>query len=134
VLPSIQSAYFTVKMAADDHGSGTAYGYQLQVVTNGTTQLDGDVAGLQHGTPFGSPFTNYISPTYAVSTGSSEYDIFINNSSYGDGGNWIAFDSIELHLVEAAPVASTPEPGSIALLIGVGFTGLAAARRRKRSH
>src|SRR5579884_706542 len=107
-LPKIAYAYFTVALDADDHSGvpGDYYldinSYTLDVLTNGTLAGTGHPNGIQHGTPFGSIFNNWLSIDYPVAPTSSLYTITLDNTNTIGGGNWYAIDQIDLHLVKAS--------------------------------
>ena len=94
---------FTVDAFADVPGSVSFTGFTVTV---------SDFANLPSG------LATYTNGSY----GNSFY--YFDFSSSNDPG---AFTSLQ-----AIPAAATPEPGSVALLVGMGVSGIAVLRRRRK--
>jgi hypothetical protein len=94
----VQGAFFRISIIADDHYSVDLARYMLGVWTNRVYIYAGR-ANLPHGMPFGSHFTNWVRQEYGASLTPSTYTISVANTSATGGGDWIAVDWIELHLL-----------------------------------
>ena len=73
------------------------------------------VSGLS-GLPSG--LATYTNGTYGINS------YYIGSFSGGDPGSFTT--------LQAIPAAATPEPGSVALLVGMGVTGVGVLRRRRK--
>jgi hypothetical protein len=74
------------------------------------------------------PFTNFTLPTGHYNTGTNALDFQWQNQG-GPGGLDVRFTSKSF---TTTVTSTTPEPGSLALLTGLGISGSLFARRRQR--
>lgn len=106
---TVQSAFFRVAMIADDHYAVDLNAYSLAIWTNEAVRIAPGPARLPHGSPYGSPFTNWTERQYDVCLAPSAYSFTMANPSKTDSGDWEAVDWVELHLlvngVNTPPVA-----------------------------
>ena len=126
-LSSYGSATVTFSLAADDNNGGVgglATGYAGDIVLNGTTAFSGAFAGLQYGTPYNGPFTNWTTYSFVTIDLSTPFIVALNNVVADNG--WIGIDYIDVRLDAAAAV---PEPSSL-LLFASGILAMLAVRRR----
>ncbi len=96
-----------------------------------TDNLGNDILINGHSTGFSSPsfstFTPFTLPSTFYQAGANTLGFNWTNQG-GPGGLNVRFTTMTYGTVGAA----TPEPGSIALLVGMGMTGLGYGIRRKR--
>lgn len=96
-----RTATVTFNWAADDH-----YGTQLSAYTGvislgGSQVFNGQLSPLEHGVPYGSTFTNFTVRTYTTALGAPVNPFAVtlqNTSSINVGYDWVAVDSISVHL------------------------------------
>ena len=104
---SLRAAFFRMSLVADDHYGVDLSQYTIAVRTNGIDRFNG-LAGLPHGAPSGTRFTNWVQQDYDVAVSGSSYSVTLFNTSATGSGDWIAVDWIELHLLLSATPTPTP--------------------------
>lgn len=120
-------AFFRASLILDDHADVPVESYSLRVSTNGTEAFNGP-AGVPHGAPFGSVFSNWVARDFAVNWPlGSPVTFALTNTSTAAFDDWIAIDWIELHLVARV----VPEPAAL-VLFGLGFAALLFSARLTR--
>ncbi len=134
-----------------DGGNGGSGGYALFVTGTAIVTLDGGFftggaggAGGKGGRGFtiGSPGsagsaglplfvgnggTLYFGGTGFTNDGTTVSGAFSNGTTYS-----FSYATSGAFTIAAAPAAATPEPGSVALLVGMGVSGIAVLRRRRK--
>lgn len=99
-LPGYSPVKFVISGVLDDHHGRSTSLYTADVTVGSATVFSGSVP-YKHGTPFGGPFGNWTSQDVPANGQST---ITIRNSSTGTGGgDWMAFNWIELHLKDITP-------------------------------
>jgi hypothetical protein len=101
---AINSAFIRASLIADDHYGVSLNAYSLAAWTNGV-YLGDSIAGLPHGSPYGSRFNNWQQRDFTIRYPSPPFSLTLFNTS--GVGNWFAIDWIELHVFvqsNAAPV------------------------------
>jgi subtilase family serine protease len=94
---SLRHAFFRVSLVADDHETDLSQ-YTIAVRTNSIDSFSGP-AGVPHGAPVGTRFTNWVQKDYESTVTPSSYTFTLFNTSTTGSGDWLAVDSIELHLL-----------------------------------
>ena len=139
---------FTVNLYADNGGTPGSLLETNSIAGNaGETSLGADVNGnpiYGYVATLATPFSGAANSTYWMSI-VADLPIVSNFGpqwgwEYGTGGNGTAYqsyngfgNSLSNDLAFTLSSADTPEPGSVALLTGIGVTGVACFRRRNRN-
>jgi hypothetical protein len=115
-LTDIQNPFYRVTMAADDHYGVASSLYSFSAATNGTVVYNG-TAGLPHGSPFNSAFSNWVQRDFLTTLTAAPVSNILNlvNTSNTGVTDWIAVDRIELHLPLRSVNSVAPEPGTMSL-------------------
>ncbi len=120
-----QNVFLRTSLVADDHATGIAP-YTLAVWTNGA-YLGNGPAGLPHGSPFSTVFTNWVQRDYPVTSLAQPYSLTLQNTSNTATGDWVAADYIELNLIfqGATILPNHASDGGmvVATIVGPGLTG-----------
>ena len=91
-----QRGMLVISAVLDDHSSIPVDLYSATIVINGNIVHNGKLP-LEHGSPFGSIFTNWRELTFTVPLRKNNVITIINTSSAGLE-DWIALDWMELRL------------------------------------
>lgn len=120
----------TLGIAADDF-QFPAFGQPYIASVNGVTNnaLTNALNSLNQTGPLTQFFTIGIDP--AILSNTNVLSVSIDQG--GDGGDGWSVDFLTVGVTSTPSAPSTPEPGSVAMLIGMGLTGVGfTARRRLR--
>jgi sugar lactone lactonase YvrE len=120
----LSCAHFQVSVIADGHYGVPPSSYQFLVWVDG--KLDATPPPtLPHGIPAASRFTNWVLLNYPVSVVTSPLTITLANASGSTGpGDFIAVDSIELHIPTSCTVSSSAVKLVSAEFRGFDFAGV----------
>jgi len=92
-------AQVIIRAVLDDHNNVPANRYSARISINERVVHNGPVP-LEHGTPTGSMFTNWIPLTFTVNNIRRMNRITIENTSRTGPDDWMAFDWIEIRISE----------------------------------
>lgn len=139
-------ANFTFDLTVPDL-TGATKQFQVQGLVNGTVSFDGaigatDASFVPETILVDGVATPFVSATSPAGRLSDE----ISNLDFGTGTNvTVFFDQVDAltapgpntplsigGYVESTPIITTPEPGAMALLTGMGLSGLLFVRTRRR--
>jgi hypothetical protein len=94
-----QSAQIIIRSVLDDHNNVPINRYSARITINERAVHNGPVP-LEHGTPAGSMFTNWKSLTFTIRNITRMNRITIENTSRTGPDDWMAFDWIEIRLIQ----------------------------------
>ncbi|HEY9059502.1 MAG TPA: hypothetical protein VIO64_03210 [Pseudobacteroides sp.] len=94
-----QSAQVIIRAVLDDHNNVPINRYSARISINERVVHNGPVP-LDHGTPAGSMFTNWKPLTFTINNIRRMNRITIENTSRTGPEDWMAFDWIEIRLIQ----------------------------------
>jgi hypothetical protein len=127
--------------------SGTTQSFAVEGLTNGTSSFDGtNGASNAKFAPQTILVDGVVTPTIAATSPAGRLSLEIPNINYGVGEHVDVFFDLTDALTAPGPnqllsiggyvratVNTTPEPGTLALLTGMGVSGSMFLRRKRRS-
>lgn len=98
-IPGNMRTQMIIRAVLDDHANVPVSRYALKITINGVVVHDARVP-LEHGVPAGGMFTNWRELSFNVPTLRRVTQITIENTSTANADDWIAFDWMQMRLMQ----------------------------------
>lgn len=122
----------TLGFAADDF-QAPAFGQPFVATVNGVTNTT--LTNVLNNLNQTGPLTRFITIGIDPSVLADNNVLTFGINELGDGGDGWTVDFLTVGVTSAPAAPATPEPGSLALLMGLGISGISfVARRRANRH